>query len=188
MKYLVALLAALLTGCAGLDSTIVGPIADVVGTAVGKDEATVKSGMTSRDAAYVTTYKAYVNANKVENQKPLLKLEAVPGKAIENLHSVEVYAPPSNGQAKIEAPKAPKGAVVELIDSIGGAVAQVGRLVWLPWALADKAAEVTKHLDDNAVKEEQIRSDERRDFGGRALDAAAKPAQVIEVPVIPPAE
>lgn len=186
MKYIVYLVLVLgLQGCAGLDLAGAGPLVDVLETAVGKDEPTVKSGMTSRDAAYSSQYRAYVNAHKQNEQKPLLKIEAVPGKAIENLQSLEVYAPQQAGANKIAPPTPPKSAVVELIDSLGEAVAKVGRFVWLPFALADKAADVSKHLSDNDIKEEQIRSDERRDVTGRALDAASKPAQVIEIPAVP---
>jgi hypothetical protein len=187
MKYIAYIVLVLgLQGCAGLDLAGAGPLVDVLETAVGKDEPTVKSGMTSRDAAYSSQYRSYVNAHKQGEQKPLLKLQAVPGKAIENLASVEVYAPQAAPTSKLAPPTPPKSAFVELVDSLGATAERIGRWVWLPWALADKSSEVTKHLSDNDVREEAIRSGERERVTSQALEAAAKPPLVVPVPETSP--
>lgn len=179
MKLVIALMAVALTGCAGLDLVGAGPLVDVLETAVGKDEPTIRSGMTSRDAAYSSQYRAYVNAHKQGEQKPLLKLVAVPGKAIENLASVEVYAPSTVAQGKIEAPVQPKAPVVELIDSMANVAERVGRSVMLPWLLSQDNKEIALKQLETSVANEQIRSDERRDLTGQAIDAASKDPLIV---------
>lgn len=131
----------LLTGClASLD-----PIVDVVETAVGKDEPTVKSGMTSSDAAWASAYRAYAKSTERKAPQPILVIEAVDGRevTISNLKSLKVYAPDTSPQTVVKAPDKPKPQIVQVLDSVGSAAERIGR-IWLPLRISEINAEVTR--------------------------------------------
>jgi Prokaryotic lipoprotein-attachment site len=119
------------------------PIAQVVET-VG-NEPTIKSGMTSRDAAYRSNYGAYIKAKTAP--RPVFEMEGIDGKPITltNVKSLKVYAPGSGDD--IAQPTAPKSAVVEVMDSAGRFLERV----FLPWAIVKENSDLARQRDTNAT-------------------------------------
>ena len=165
-----ALLALSLTGCAGLDvATIADPLVQVVET-VG-NEPTIKSGMTSRDAAYRSNYGAYIKAKTA--QRPIFEMEGVAGQTIElkGVKSIKVYA--SNDAADLAAPTAPKSAIVEVMDSAGRFLERV----FLPWAIVKENSELARQRDTNATA---VRQTELGVLSGAVTGSQALAGQAIE--------
>jgi len=174
-----ALLALSLAGC-GTTADLADPIVQVVET-IG-NEPTIKSGMTSRDAAYRSAYGAYVKA-KTE-QRPIFEMEGIAGQQIElkGVKSLKVYA--TSSAADLAAPTAPKSAIVEVMDSAGRFLERV----FLPWAIVKENSELARQRDTNATA---VRQSElgimggavtgSQDLAGQAI-TTFKPATPIIIP------
>ena len=149
MKYLISLMVALvMTGCSTVENLGAGPLVDVANSAL--NEPTIKSGMTSRDAAYMTTYKKY--ADTVAKDRPIVKIEGTGAPiTISGIKSIEVYAPGSN--AALAAPEKDKPAITQILDSAGRLLERV----FLPWTLITENAQTAR--EQNASNE-RIRTQE----------------------------
>lgn len=188
MKRTIAIIAAALSlsacGTTGI-ADLADPIVQVVET-VG-NEPTIKSGMTSRDAAYRSNYGAYIKAKTA--QRPIFEMEGVAGQTIElkGVKSLKVYA--SNDTADIAMPTAPKSAIVEVMDSAGRFLERV----FLPWAIVKENSELARQRDTNATA---VRQSElgimggavtgSQDLAGQAI-TTFKPATPIIIPAAAPA-
>ena len=152
MKLLMTLMMIpLLTGC--LDS-FSEPVVDVVGSL--KNEPTVKSGMTSRDAAHLATYRAYLKAMTDTPAPVLLDIQAHDNQKIEitGLKSLKVYAPTQPLTSTLKAPERPKSALAEAFEVGGNFVEKVGRVV-VPWMIFEKGADTSVRLSEIASQERQ---------------------------------
>lgn len=183
MKRILILAAALsLSACGTTDiAGLADPIVQVVET-VG-NEPTIKSGMTSRDAAYRSNYGAYIKAKTA--QRPIFEMEGVAGQTIElkGVKSLKVYA--SNDTADIAMPTAPKSAIVEVMDSAGRFLERV----FLPWAIVKENSELARQRDTNATA---VRQSELGIMGGAVTGSQDLAGQAIQtykpaVPIIIPA-
>ncbi len=184
MKRILIILAAALSlsacGTTGI-ADLADPIVQVVET-VG-NEPTIKSGMTSRDAAYRSNYGAYIKAKTA--QRPIFEMEGVAGQTIElkGVKSLKVYA--SNDTADIAMPTAPKSAIVEVMDSAGRFLERV----FLPWAIVKENSELARQRDTNATA---VRQTELGIMGGAVTGSQDLAGQAIQtykpaVPIIIPA-
>lgn len=184
MKRTILILAAALSlsacGTTGI-ADLADPIVQVVET-VG-NEPTIKSGMTSRDAAYRSNYGAYIKAKTA--QRPIFEMEGVAGQTIElkGVKSLKVYA--SNDTADIAMPTAPKSAIVEVMDSAGRFLERV----FLPWAIVKENSELARQRDTNATA---VRQSELGIMGGAVTGSQDLAGQAIQtykpaVPIIIPA-
>ena len=149
MKYIVALLLAIgLTGCSTVENLGAGPLVDVANNAL--SEPTIKSGMTSRDAAYMATYKKY--ADTVAKDRPIVKIEGTGQPiTISGIKSIEVYAPGSN--TALAAPEKDKPAITQILDS----GSRLLERVFLPWTLI---TESNKTAREQNASNERIRTQE----------------------------
>ena len=170
MKLLISLLLAVsLTGCAGFNAD---PIVEVVGNAL--DEPTIKSGMTSRDAAYMASYRRYID--KTTADKPIVSIEGTGGEIkISGVKSITVYAP-SGAQAR--APEKDKPVITSILDS----VTHFAERALLPWYIVKEQTQITRESRGYEFDEERIRSNERRDVTSQAIEAASKDPLVITAP------
>lgn len=173
MKFLVTtLLAVTLTGCAGFD---MNPLVDVASNAL--DEPTIKSGMTSREAAYMATYKAY--AKEVGRDKPIVDIEGDGGEIkISGVKSIKVYGP-SHG---LQAPTAPKSALVEIMDSAGKMLERV----FIPWVAITEGHVTARQQDENSLEASRITSGERQATTSQAIEAASKDPLVVNPIIVRP--
>jgi len=171
MKFLItALLAVTLTGCAGFD---MNPLVDVANSAL--DEPTIKSGMTSREAAYMATYKAY--AKETGRDKPIVDIEGDGSEIkISGIKSIKVYGP-SHG---LQAPTAPKSALVEIMDSAGKMLERV----FIPWVAITEGHQTTREAGRNALESDRIQSSERQAITVEAI--RKEPLVVSEGEVVYP--
>ena len=183
MKRILILAAALsLSACGTADITgFADPLVQVVET-VG-NEPTIKSGMTSRDAAYRSNYGAYIKAKTA--QRPIFEMEGVAGQTIElkGVKSLKVYA--SSDTADLAMPTAPKSAIVEVMDSAGRFLERV----FLPWAIVKENSEMARQRDTNATA---VRQTELGIMGGAVTGSQDLAGQAIQtykpaVPIIIPA-
>ena len=183
MKRILILAAALSLSACGTTgiADLADPIVQVVET-VG-NEPTIKSGMTSRDAAYRSNYGAYIKAKTA--QRPIFEMEGVAGQTIElrGVKSLKVYA--SNDAADIAMPTAPKSAIVEVMDSAGRFLERV----FLPWAIVKENSELARQRDTNATA---VRQTELGIMGGAVTGSQDLAGQAIQtykpaVPIIIPA-
>lgn len=184
MKLLIAaVMAFALTGCAGFD---MNPLVDVANSAL--DEPTIKSGMTSREAAYMATYKAY--AKETGRDKPIVDIEGDGGEIkISGVKSIKVYGP-SHG---LQAPTAPKSALVEIMDSAGKMLERV----FIPWVAITEGHQTTREASRNALESDRIQSSERQAITVEAIRKEPlvvsegevvyprKPEPVAVVPTVP---
>lgn len=179
MKRTIAIIAAALSlsacGTTGI-ADLADPIVQVVET-VG-NEPTIKSGMTSRDAAYRSNYGAYIKAKTA--QRPIFEMEGVAGQTIElkGVKSLKVYA--SNDTADIAMPTAPKSAIVEVMDSAGRFLERV----FLPWAIVKENSELARQRDTNATA---VRQTELGIMGGAVTGSQDLAGQAIQTykPAVP---
>jgi len=142
MKLLATVVIAVaLTGCSSFSESIIQPISDVANSAL--QEPTVKSGMTSRDAAYATNYKKYIEG--ATKDRPIIEIEGTGAPiTVTGVKSIKVY---NTSSATVAAPVQPKSAIVELIDSTGNLLAKV----LLPWTAITQAADLAREANANAT-------------------------------------
>jgi len=174
MKLLLSLLlAGALTGCAGFD---MNPLVDVANSAL--DEPTIKSGMTSREAAYMATYKAY--AKETGRDKPIVDIQGDESGEIKisGIKSIKVYAPPHG----VQAPTAPKSALVEIMDSAGKMLERV----FIPWVALTESHQTTREAQAHEVTRDRIESAERRDVTSQAIEAASKDPLIVNPIIVRP--
>lgn len=159
-----------LTGCAGFNAD---PLVDVANNAL--DEPTIKSGMTSRDAAYMAAYKAY--AKEVGKDKPIVEIEGNGEEIkISGIKSIKVYG--QNGAAGMDAPAKDKPLVIELMDGIG----RFAERVLLPGYLIKETHQTARDVSSKALEQSRIESGERERVTSQAIEAASKPPLVVHVP------
>ena len=184
MKLLLAVITAFaLTGCAGFD---MNPLVDVASNAL--DEPTIKSGMTSREAAYMATYKAY--AKEVGRDKPIVDIEGDGSEIkISGIKSIKVYGPNQG----LQAPTAPKSALVEIMDSAGKMLERV----FIPWVAITEGHQTTREAGRNSLESDRIQSAERQAVTIEAIRKEPlvvsegevvyprKPEPVVVVPAVP---
>jgi hypothetical protein len=170
MKFLSLIVAATLTGCAGFDAS---PIVDVANNAL--DEPTIKSGMTSRDAAYMASYKRYID--KVSADKPIVVIEGDGSEIkLSGVKSIKVYGPNTTTAA---APEQEKPLITQILDS----ATRLAERVLLPIYIVKEQSQTARIQGAYDKETEQIRSDERKEVTGQAIEAASKDPLVV-MPVI----
>lgn len=166
MKFLVTLATVFaLTGCAGFNFD---PLVEVAANAV--DEPTVKSGMTSRDAAHMANYRRYVD--KATADKPIVDIQGDGSEIkISGIKSIKVYGPTQH----VQAPTAPKSALVEIMDSAGKLLSSV----FIPWTIITETAQSTREADLNSLEASRITSGERQAVTSQAIEAASKDPLIV---------
>lgn len=173
MKLLTLLLAFALTGCAGFNAD---PLVDVANNAL--DEPTIKSGMTSRDAAYMAAYKAY--AKEVGKDKPIVEIEGNGEEIkISGIKSIKVYG--QNGAAGMNAPTKDKPLIIELLDGVG----RFAERVLLPGYLIKETHQTARDSSTKALEQSKIESGERERVTSQAIEAASKPPLVVQPTIVP---
>lgn len=171
MKFLATILLAIgLTGCAGFDSN---PLVEVANNAL--EEPTIKSGMTSRDAAYMAAYKAYIK--EATKNKPIVEIEST-GEEIKitGLKSLKVYG--NNDGTALAAPTKDKPLIIELMDGVG----RFAERVLLPGYLIKESHQTARDQSTKDLEATRIISGERERVTSQALEAASKPPLVVTVP------
>lgn len=153
MKLLTLTLAVALTGCSSMaDPTIFLDAAGNVVTGL-TQESTNKQGYTSRDAAYIKNYSTYSKNKADQKERKYVEIKAAPGKSIENLESITVYAPPAPGETHIAAPVQPDSNLVAGIKAgTDGAAKVLGAI--LPFEVVNRTADtLNKQIDANTEAE-----------------------------------
>ena len=172
MKLFALVLAAALTGCAGFDSN---PLVEVANNAL--DEPTIKSGMTSRDAAYMASYKAY--AKEVGKDKPIVEIEGNGEEIkISGIKSIKVYG--QNSAAGMAAPTKDKPLVIELMDGVG----RFAERVLLPGYLIKETHQTARDSSTKALEQSRIESGERERVTSQAIEAASKPPLIVQPTIV----
>lgn len=171
MKFLATLFLVLgLTGCAGFDSN---PLVEVANNAL--DEPTIKSGMTSRDAAYMAAYKAYIK--EATKNKPIIEIESTGEEIkISGLKSLKVYG--NSGDSRLAAPEKQKPLVIELMDGIG----RFAERVLLPGYLIKETHQTARDQSSKDLEATRILSGERERVTSQAIETASKPPLVVHAP------
>lgn len=163
-----------LVGCAGFDSN---PLVEVANNAL--DEPTIKSGMTSRDAAYMAAYKAY--AKEVGKDKPIVEIEGTGEEIkISGVKSIKVYG--QNGAAGMAAPSKDKPLIIEFMDGFG----RFAERVLLPGYLIKETHQTTRDQSTKDLESTRILSGERERVTTQAIETASKPPLVVTVPAPAP--
>lgn len=171
MKFLATLFLVLgLTGCAGFDSN---PLVEVANNAL--DEPTIKSGMTSRDAAYMAAYKAYIK--EATKNKPIVEIEGN-GEEIKitGLKSLKVYS--QNGNENLVGPEKEQPLLITILKELR----LFARDALVPGYLIKESNQTARDQSSKDLEATRILSGERERVTSQAIETASKPPLVVHAP------